>query len=291
MHGVDGPVHVSFPQAMVDGPQHPAFIAAIHNLTGITHCRDLNGGDPNCVAFVPSSINPEDSFHRSSSAMSYLTPVETTRPNWLTLVNSTVSKLVWNPDGSGTVASVEFLYLSNSANVYRANVRKEVIMAAGSINTPAILQRSGVGDSAHLSSLGISTVLDLPTVGKNLQEQMLVRVMFGSKGYQLNGRAWDNLLAFPNFSQLFGANAATAATKINSSLDTWADSQKGNALSKAALKTIYQSQADIMLEQSPSLRSSTLMDSGRIHPCSGDCSLLAVGRSKLQRLILSPNPT
>lgn len=223
--------------------------------------------------------------------MSYLTPVETTRPNWLTLVNSTVSKLVWNPDGSGTVASVEFLYLSNSANVYRANVRKEVIMAAGSINTPAILQRSGVGDSAHLSSLGISTVLDLPTVGKNLQEQMLVRVMFGSKGYQLNGRAWDNLLAFPNFSQLFGANAATAATKINSSLDTWADSQKGNALSKAALKTIYQSQADIMLEQSPSLRSSTLMDSGRIHPCSGDCSLLAVGRSKLQRLILSPNPT
>lgn len=54
MHGVDGPVHVSFPQAMVDGPQHPAFIAAIHNLTGITHCRDLNGGDPNCVAFVPS---------------------------------------------------------------------------------------------------------------------------------------------------------------------------------------------------------------------------------------------
>ncbi|CAG7852449.1 Glucose oxidase; AltName: Full=Beta-D-glucose:oxygen 1-oxido-reductase; AltName: Full=Glucose oxyhydrase; Short=GOD; Flags: Precursor [Serendipita indica DSM 11827] len=246
-HGVRGPVNVGFPEEMLGGPQHPAFIATIHNVTGIPHCRDLNGGDPNCVAFVPSSINPDDSFHRSSSAMSYLTPVENTRTNWLTLLNSTVTKLVWKPDGSKTVIGVEFLHLNNSSTVYRANVRKEVIMAAGSINTPAILQRSGVGDRALLSSLGISTVLNLPTVGKNLQEQTLITLGF-NRTFQLTGRPWNNLLAFPNLSQLFGKDAAAVTTKIRTSLDAWAESQKDNALSKAALMKIFESQADVIIK-------------------------------------------
>ncbi|CAG7852450.1 Glucose oxidase; AltName: Full=Beta-D-glucose:oxygen 1-oxido-reductase; AltName: Full=Glucose oxyhydrase; Short=GOD; Flags: Precursor [Serendipita indica DSM 11827] len=245
-HGTRGPVHVGFPEKMVEGSQHSAFITAIKNITGIPHCRDLNGGYPNCVAFVPSSINPEDNFHRSSSAMSYLTPVENTRKNWLTLVNSTVFKLVWKPDDSKTVIGVEFLHLNNSSTVYRANVRKEVIMAAGSINTPAILQRSGVGDPALLSSLGISTVLNLPTVGKNLQEQTLVPIFF-NRTYEMLSRPWSNLLAFPNLAQLYGKNATAVAAEIRSSLDSWADSQKENALSKAALKKIYESQADVII--------------------------------------------
>ncbi|KAH8810280.1 hypothetical protein DL96DRAFT_1505899 [Flagelloscypha sp. PMI_526] len=248
-HGTEGPVHASFPQAMVDGPQHPAFVAAIHNLTNIPHCPDLNGGDPNCVAFVPSSINPDDSFHRSSSATSYLSPVENTRLNWLTLVNSTVSKLTWKSDGSNTVVGVEFVSSTNSSTMYRANVGKEVILAAGSINTPAILQRSGIGDAALLSSLGIQTVLNVTTVGKNLQEQSLVRYAIGATGFTRNGPQWDDLLAFPNLSQLFGSNATEIATKITSNLDSWADSQKGNALSKDALKTIFQSQADVIINE------------------------------------------
>lgn len=179
--------------------------------------------------------------------MSYLTPVENTRTNWLTLLNSTVTKLVWKPDGSKTVIGVEFLHLNNSSTVYRANVRKEVIMAAGSINTPAILQRSGVGDRALLSSLGISTVLNLPTVGKNLQEQTLITLGF-NRTFQLTGRPWNNLLAFPNLSQLFGKDAAAVTTKIRTSLDAWAESQKDNALSKAALMKIFESQADVIIK-------------------------------------------
>ena len=144
-------------------------------------------------------------------------------------------------------------------------------MAGGSINTPAILQRSGVGDTAHLSSLGISTVLNLPTVGKNLQEQTLIPMIFNTTKFEVTGRAWNNLLAFPNLSQLFGKNATAVAAKLLSSLDTWADSQKDNALSKAALKTIYQSQVDVILNaKGQSLHRSTSATLNCFSSCSRD---------------------
>ncbi|RTE81240.1 hypothetical protein BHE90_004186 [Fusarium euwallaceae] len=54
--------------------------------------------------------------------------------------------------------------------------RKEVILAAGSVHTPQILQVSGIGDSALLSGINVTTVVDLPGVGQNFQEHALVKV-------------------------------------------------------------------------------------------------------------------
>jgi choline dehydrogenase len=52
-HGFDGPVQVTFPDDMYGGPQQKAFIETITNLTGITHCPDLNGGISSCVSMTP----------------------------------------------------------------------------------------------------------------------------------------------------------------------------------------------------------------------------------------------
>lgn len=56
---------------------------------------------------------------------------------------------------------------------YTAKASREVIVAAGAFNTPALLQLSGIGDPAHLSSLGIQTRVARPDVGKNLQDHPL----------------------------------------------------------------------------------------------------------------------
>ena len=162
------------------------------------------------------------------------------------MLNTTVSKLVWKADGSKTVVAVEFRQSNNATVVYQAKVRKEVILAAGAINTPALLQRSGVGAASHLSSLGVSTVIDLPTVGKNLQEQTIINAIWNATKSDVGVGGISVPFAFPNLSQLFGNNATAVAAGIRSNLATWAESQKEHALSKDALKTIYQSQADII---------------------------------------------
>jgi choline dehydrogenase-like flavoprotein len=254
-HGSNGPVQVTFPDDMFGGPQQGYFVQSIQSLTGIAKSRDLNGGDPNCVSFTPNSINWHDQDHRSTSASAYLTPVEGIRTNWLTVVNHQVTRLLWSTDGTNTATGVEFKQADNTGQEYQVYARKEVILAAGAINTPAVLQRSGVGDPAILNPLGIATVIDLPTVGKNLQEQTMNSLGANSNGFDWGGRGPSDVIAYPNLYQVFGADGQATAQRILSNVGTWADSQKGSGLSKEALQTIFGIQADLIVNNNGTSRS------------------------------------
>lgn len=63
---------------------------------------------------------------------------------------------------------------------------REAILAAGSIFTPQILQVSGIGDAAHLSSINVTTVVDLPAVGQNFHDHVLLAVVNSSKYFQIH---------------------------------------------------------------------------------------------------------
>lgn len=52
-HGFSGPVQITYPDDMYGGPQQGAFVNTTVGLTGINHCKDLNGGTPNCVSITP----------------------------------------------------------------------------------------------------------------------------------------------------------------------------------------------------------------------------------------------
>lgn len=190
-HGTAGPVQVTYPDLMFGGPEQPAFVNSIVNLTGIAHYKDLNGGTSNCVSITPVIMDWHRSDHRSSSIEAYLTPVESARTNWVTLTGQMVSQtyacfrcseihdiiqvtqITWSSTNIPIVASgVEFGPSSGGSTRYTAKARREVILAAGAIQTPALLQLSGVGDSSALGSLGVTTHVNLKTVGRNLQEQV-----------------------------------------------------------------------------------------------------------------------
>uniref|UniRef100_A0A0W0G5B1 Glucose-methanol-choline oxidoreductase N-terminal domain-containing protein n=1 Tax=Moniliophthora roreri TaxID=221103 RepID=A0A0W0G5B1_MONRR len=173
-HGFNGPVQVTFPDAMYGGPQQPAFIDTITSLTGMTHCPDLNGGNPNCVSMTPFTMNWHAADRRSSAPEAYLSPVEGIRTTWVTLTRHQVTKINWANSGSIPLraSGIEFAPASGGNTRYTASARREVIVAAGAIMTPQLLQLSGIGDSSILGPLGINTLIDLKTVGKNLQEQV-----------------------------------------------------------------------------------------------------------------------
>ncbi|KAJ7035136.1 alcohol oxidase [Mycena alexandri] len=243
------PLQVTYPDAMYGGPQQPAFVNTIVNLTGISHFKDLNGGTPNCVSITPLSIDWHRSDHRSSSVEAYLTPVQSARTNWVTLAEHIVTKIQWSNPGSVplTASGVEYAFWTNSTTRYTAHARREVIVAAGAIQTPALLQLSGVGDPAVLGPLGISTHINLPTVGKNLQEQTMNSLGARGNGFDNDGQGPSDAIAFPNIYQLFGSAASTKVSQIQGNLSTWATSQAGSALSADALEQIYQVQANLII--------------------------------------------
>ena len=76
-------------------------------------------------------------------------------------------------------------YLRGGA-LYRARARGEVILSGGSINSPQLLQLSGIGEGAHLSGLGIEPVTVLPCVGTNLQDHLAVSYFYSSAVPTLN---------------------------------------------------------------------------------------------------------
>ncbi|MBT5111093.1 MAG: choline dehydrogenase, partial [Rhodospirillaceae bacterium] len=112
---------------------------------------------------------------RASAARSYLRPVKR-RPNLQVVTNALVHRVIL--DGKRAVG-VEF---SRGGAVERADAAGEVIVSAGAIGSPHILQLSGIGDPDHLGRIGVDINHALKGVGKNFQDHFLVRVQAEVKG-------------------------------------------------------------------------------------------------------------
>ncbi len=111
---------------------------------------------------------------RLSAARAYLHPVMG-RPNLRVETLAMATKV--NFDGN-RATGVEYL---RGGRVARSVKAGEVILCGGAINTPQLMQLSGVGDPAHLQPLGVRMVHDLPGVGQNLQDHLEVYIQYASK--------------------------------------------------------------------------------------------------------------
>ncbi|MBT5819558.1 MAG: dehydrogenase [Proteobacteria bacterium] len=115
-----------------------------------------------------------DRGRRCSSADAYLKPARS-RSNLEVMVGTLVTELIF--DGSNVVG-VETLRRGQTERIHAGS---EVILSAGVINTPQLLQLSGIGESQHLSKIGIKTKVEAPGVGKNLQDQVSAVSLHGRK--------------------------------------------------------------------------------------------------------------
>ncbi|KAF7349783.1 GMC oxidoreductase [Mycena sanguinolenta] len=143
---------------------------------------DYNSGEPLGVGWFQSTIG---GGKRSSSATSYLAPKFIQRQNLHVLLHAQVSRLVGPQTTKGVVTfeGVEFLQ-GTYGSLFTAKATKEIILSAGPIGTPPILMNSGIGDKNALTTLGISSVLDLPSVGQNATDQPMVFAEWSVKSTQ-----------------------------------------------------------------------------------------------------------
>ena len=135
---------------------------------------------------------------RCSGARAFLRPVMS-RPNLTVLTEAHVQKLNFTIDDISR--RCDGITVRTSLGVETFTAEKEVILAAGSVGSPQILQLSGIGHGEHLHQLGISPVHELPGVGENLQDHLQVRTIYkventvtlNQRFNSLSGKAWMGL--------------------------------------------------------------------------------------------------
>jgi choline dehydrogenase-like flavoprotein len=104
---------------------------------------------------------------RSSTSIHYLHPVLGERPNLTVLTEAIVARVVFARSGDGAAPRAVGVELADGRVV---TAQREVLVCAGAIDSPALLQRSGLGPAAVLEAAGVDVVVDLPGMGENLQD-------------------------------------------------------------------------------------------------------------------------
>jgi choline dehydrogenase len=149
---------------------------------GIPATDDFNRGDNEGVGYF--EVNQKSGW-RWNTAKAFLRPTCYGRPNFELWTNAQVSKLmVEKNSGADTQRALRCtgVQVWNGSEMVIAHARAEVILSAGSIGSPQILQLSGLGPAALSQSLGIPVVQDIPGVGENLQDHLQIRAVFKVKG-------------------------------------------------------------------------------------------------------------
>ncbi|KAA8562779.1 Alcohol dehydrogenase (acceptor) [Pseudomonas extremaustralis] len=170
LHGNEGPLTVSdcnhrhiLSEAFIKAAQEAGEAAG----TSINYNDDFNGPSQTGVGYYQTTSKNGE---RCSTARGYLRPA-LSRPNLVVRTNSKVARLLIENQRAVGVALV-----GESGNEVRITARNEVILCAGTLISPKLLMLSGIGPAEHLQEHGIEVVSDLPGVGENYQDHLVVPV-------------------------------------------------------------------------------------------------------------------
>jgi len=157
--------------------------AAVEN--GIAKTDDFNTGDNAGVGYF--DVNQKSGW-RWNTSKAFLRPAKT-RPNLTIWTEAQVERLTFSTSDTDQPRCTGAV-VHHQGRAVTVTAGKEVVLSAGAIGSPQILQLSGIGSADLLASHGIDLVLDAPAVGENLQDHLQIRAVF-----KVNGTRTLNTLA------------------------------------------------------------------------------------------------
>ena len=176
VRGKDGPLFTS----KMDRPAICATVLEAGRQIGLEYREDVNDLPPGAGDSIGWCQQTRGGRRRASAARTYLHPA-LKRPNLQLVTNALVHRVVF--DGK-RATGVEFSHGGPGGTVERAETGREVILSAGAVGSPHILQLSGVGDPEHLAGIGVPVVHESRGVGKNMQDHYAARVSYPIVGAQ-----------------------------------------------------------------------------------------------------------
>ncbi len=173
--GAGGPLKIS---VQPGGDELCDALISATQQSGVPRARDLNEIGDEAVGYQPCTIWKG---RRQSAAVAFLHPVRR-RTNLRVLTRSEVIRVIFE---GRRAAAVEL------ADRTTIRAKREVVLAAGAINSPKLLMLSGIGPGAELMNAGVKVIADVPAVGKNMSEHRVLmfkyRVTRGSNNAKLRG--------------------------------------------------------------------------------------------------------
>ena len=173
LHAIGGPLNVS---DVTEGHEVSDAVVEACVQAGIRRNPDINDTDQEGVCYYQVTIK---NGRRCSAAVAYLHPAMK-RPNLRVETNALATRVIF--EGKRAVG-VEVLQNGERRTLKAA---REVILAGGAVNSPQLLQLSGIGGSRLLAERGVPVISDLPGVGENLQDHLMIPMMWRLKPHVIS---------------------------------------------------------------------------------------------------------
>ncbi|KAF7509870.1 hypothetical protein GJ744_007381 [Endocarpon pusillum] len=215
-HGNGGPVHVG--SLDTNGRYSPIIMAFMDTAEemGVPVRNDLSCGNPRGVSMFPVTVTAEGK--RCDAGRAWLLPT-IQRSNLKVLVGQWVGKVLFDTSGDVPVA-IGIQYGRYKGTTYENHVKFEVLLAAGALVSPLILEYSGIGLSHVLREAGVNQLVELP-VGVNQQEQTNTRILNSADE---SGAGQGEAAYFASFNETFADLTPAAYALLNNRtlLKQWA---------------------------------------------------------------------
>ncbi|KAK4244850.1 pyranose dehydrogenase 3 [Corynascus novoguineensis] len=170
----NGPLHTHIPDFQY--PDLAVFWDAIRQQPGINLPPGANAGEGIGAFWAPLSVD-ERTMTRATARSAYYDPVNATRSNLRLVTGQTATEILFHPGKPLRAKGVRIVSRSDGT-AWKAYAKREVILAAGAIQTPQLLQASGIGPASVLRAAGVQVKKDLPSVGANLQDHPTAILLF-----------------------------------------------------------------------------------------------------------------
>jgi choline dehydrogenase len=262
-HGRDGDVAVSFPDQLLTGDLCST-LATTWEALGVKSRPDANGGKVQGYTVRPMMVDRESGV-RASAATAFYYPISE-RPN-VRLIQGTALHLLWTErakEEKQAANGVRYLDSDGKVQDITLNPSGEVIVAAGALATPAILEASGVGNPSILSKLGIEVKVDLPGVGENFQDQPDLTLTYTPK--KETPGVFTPYAAFVTAQDVFGDKTEEIAASTEASLRTWAETVASTSahIGPDAIERIFRHQHSLIFNEKVAVGEITMTSSKTI---------------------------
>ncbi|KAF2993753.1 hypothetical protein E8E13_001250 [Curvularia kusanoi] len=248
-HGTSGPLAVGWTDDMMSQEVVSSINKTFEGL-GLPFNKEPNSGSMRGFTVLPKTIDRANNV-REDAGRAFYWPVSQ-RPNLDLFLNSFVEKMTWHPVPNSnktkrTASGVVFMDCNGTRHTILAN--REVVLSAGSLRSPLLLEQSGVGNPSILQKHDIDVVVDLPFVGENLQDQTTTD-MFYTSSNSTNFTGSGGYAGYFSVDDVFGEDLVAFNASVAASIKHYAEmtANASGVIDRSVTERFFRTQYDLIFK-------------------------------------------